>query len=131
MLYKNVIHKWNNRSDEHNQWKSLGEDEKIEYAIQCGIQLGIDSKTENKTSKPEVYFSDDYAGLECSTAKFYYGYEVTENDEWCFTAKIDGIKKIKIPFSELYSDDSGDCLKCLLFGIASVIDKYGINLKKE
>lgn len=80
-----------------------------------------------KNKNPEIYHSDDYAGLECDEAKFYYGYEETENDEWCFTAKINGIEKIKIPFSQLNANDSFDCRECLLFGIAFVINKYGFN----
>ena len=33
MRYDHVVEKWNNAADEFNQWDSLGEVEKIEFAI--------------------------------------------------------------------------------------------------
>ena len=36
-----------------------------------------------KAKKPRIYASDDYAGLEAGGLEFYFGYEVTnEDDEW-------------------------------------------------
>jgi hypothetical protein len=34
-----------------------------------------------------IGISDDYAVLDNEQYKFYYGYEETANDEWCFTAR--------------------------------------------
>lgn len=47
--------------------------------------------------KKEIYYSDDYAGLDAGDLRFYYGYEVTkqiddEDEEWCFNVLKDGIE---------------------------------------
>jgi len=75
--------------------------------------------------KPRVYGASDYAGLETDNAKFYYGYEETEGDEWCFTAEFNN-QKIKVPASKLQVKDTWDCVYCLLVGIGWVVTKYGI-----
>lgn len=92
--------------------------------------------------KPEFYMSDDYAGLKTKGAKFYYGYEkalcpicgkisVTncedhpdEECEWCFTADIDGLEKIVVPFSRLGAEDRWDVVDCCTIGIGWVLTKY-------
>ncbi len=40
----------------------------------------------------EQYYSDDYAGLVSGNLKFYYGYEVEdeETEDWCFNVMKDG-----------------------------------------
>lgn len=68
------------------------------------------------------YYSDDYAGLESGNLKFYYGYEVVdENDNWCFQVRESGevIFKISRPeiekslkYSQLYT-----CNDYLIAGI--------------
>ena len=78
---------------------------------------------------PESYGSDDYAALECENASFYYGYEVTENDEWCFTADFDDVH-IRVPFSKLKAKDQWDCMDCLMMGIGWVLTKYKLTKKK-
>jgi hypothetical protein len=35
MTYEEIKNKWNLLADEFNQWDSLGEDEKIEFAYNC------------------------------------------------------------------------------------------------
>ena len=39
----------------------------------------------------EVYYSDDYAGIDAGNLRFYYGYEVIkrvkDEEEWCFQVK--------------------------------------------
>lgn len=45
--------------------------------------------------KKEIYYSDDYAGLDAGDLRFYYGYEVTlqvddEVEECCFNVVKDG-----------------------------------------
>ena len=39
MTYDQVVAAWNAQADEHNQWDSLGEDEKIEWALKCADQF--------------------------------------------------------------------------------------------
>ena len=36
--YREVIDRWNAQADEYNQWDALGEDEKIEWAMQVAIE---------------------------------------------------------------------------------------------
>ncbi|OGO02712.1 MAG: hypothetical protein A2Y91_02095 [Chloroflexi bacterium RBG_13_54_8] len=70
-----------------------------------------------------TYSSSDYAGLDTEHIKFYYGYEVMQGAEWCFTAKGKGYD-VTIPFPELHVKDSFDCLRCLLAGIGLFLDRY-------
>jgi hypothetical protein len=45
----------------------------------------------------EYAYSDDYAVLVSGNLNFYYGYEVTdENDDWCFQVKKNGQEIFKI-----------------------------------
>ena len=37
--YQQVVAAWNAQADETNQWDALGEDEKIEWALQCRDQI--------------------------------------------------------------------------------------------
>ena len=37
MTYKSIIKAWNQTADEYNQWDSLGEDEKVEFAFLVGV----------------------------------------------------------------------------------------------
>lgn len=75
--------------------------------------------------KPEFGLSDDYAILATENASFYYGYEETDGDEWCFVAKIKGLhEEIKVPFSKLGAKDQWDCSECLMVGIGWFVSKY-------
>lgn len=76
---------------------------------------------------PDVYSSGDYAGFVSKNLTAYYGYEETENDEWCFVAQF-GNEKIKIPSSKLKVDDTFNCQECLLKGLAWVMMKYKLTL---
>ena len=40
-LHSKVVAAWNLHADEYNQWPSLGEDEKVEYAYQLGYKAAI------------------------------------------------------------------------------------------
>jgi len=75
--------------------------------------------------KTNVYSASDYAGMVCDYGAFYYGYEVTTEDEheWCFEAKVNG-EITKIPFSELGVDEKErfDCQACLLYGIGKFLN---------
>jgi len=79
-------------------------------------------------SKPRVSINDDYAVLSTKNASFYYGYEVTINNMWCFEAKFND-EKITIPFSKLGVDDQWEVVECLLSGIGLILAKY--KLKEE
>ncbi|MGD9157198.1 MAG: hypothetical protein PVG39_02205 [Desulfobacteraceae bacterium] len=80
-------------------------------------------------NKPDAYSASDYAGLSFRGGGFYYGYEETsgENDEWCFSAKFDGVE-IVIPFSKLGAKDMFNVNNCLLVGIGWVLAKYKLSL---
>ena len=41
-LHSKVVAAWNSYADEYNQWPSLGEDEKVEYAYQLGYRAAIE-----------------------------------------------------------------------------------------
>jgi len=79
-------------------------------------------------NKPDYYHASDYAGLETKNAKFYYGYEITDdNDEWCFEAEFND-EKITIPFSKLGAKDQSDVNDCLMIGIGWIFAKYKLVL---
>jgi len=100
--------------------------------IECPECKRVDNETE-KTQKasgqldrrirPTVLLSDDYAVLSTENHEFYYGYEETENLEWCFTTTINE-EKIKVPFSKLKVKDEFACAENLLIGIGWVLTKY-------
>ena len=39
MTAQQIIEKWNQAADEYNQWDTLGEDEKLEFAFLLGRKL--------------------------------------------------------------------------------------------
>ena len=41
MTYDEIKLAWNAQADEHNQWDELGEDEKVEWAFDCGAGLSM------------------------------------------------------------------------------------------
>jgi hypothetical protein len=77
--------------------------------------------------KPDVYIAGDYAGLKTNNLTAYYGYEETEDDEWCFVARF-GNEVIRIPASKLKVRDKTDCQECLLMGLAWLTMKYHLTL---
>ena len=82
---------------------------------------------ERNMKKPNFYSASDYAGLRFEGGSFYYGYEHTQNDEWCFVAKLDGVEKqIEVPFSKLGAKDQWNCVECLMIGIGWVLTKYNL-----
>ena len=54
--------------------------------------------------KNEVYYSDDYAGLNTGDIEFYYGYEAEEKWEWCFLVKKNGTPIMLLPTSKIQSE---------------------------
>jgi len=83
-----------------------------------------------KITEPRAYFAGDYAELSCENAKFYYGYEVEDEEgRWCFTADIKGVDgTITIPFSKLGVRDMFDVPTCLTVGIGWVLTRYKIGV---
>lgn len=74
-------------------------------------------------SKSKFYWSDDYAGLEANGIRFYYGYEVTLEDEWCFEMSKDGKVLATIPASKLGKVNNPDePPEMLMAGIRQMID---------
>ena len=79
-------------------------------------------------NRPTLGISSDYAVLGFNGGSFYYGYEHTVDDEWCFVAKFNG-KEIVIPASKLGSG-SFNVEENLLTGIGWVLAKYDL-VEKE
>lgn len=84
-----------------------------------------------KTTGVTVYSASDYAGLSVGKYRFYYGYEATVcwthgadagcedcDDEWAFTADVDGVEVLRIGRSRL--GDNG-MVMCLLHGIGQFL----------
>ncbi len=73
----------------------------------------------------EQYYSDDYAGLDAGNLKFYYGYEVVDEEDkdmWCFQVKKDGkeihrITKNQIDKFVANTDQLDDVRDYLIAGI--------------
>lgn len=74
-------------------------------------------------NKPQCSIASDYAVLSTKNASFYFGYEKTIGDEWCFEAKFNGVI-ITIPFSRLKAKDMFDVVDCLMVGIGWILAKY-------
>jgi hypothetical protein len=71
----------------------------------------------------EVYTSDDYCGLTTKNISFYFGYEVTdENDEWCFTVTKNGKKFMKIPKTKLHPEQREEPFWYLIAGIGHYLN---------
>ena len=51
----------------------------------------------------EIYYSDDYVGLDSGNLKFYYGYEVEEptTADWCFQVRKNGDEIFRLSSSEI------------------------------
>ena len=92
-------------------------------------------------NKTNVYWSDDYAGLESGDYSFYYGYEKTlcpfhktercscDEQEWCFVAEIKEQEVVRIPSSKLWFENK-EVMEMLLLGIGCFLNDNPIG-KKE
>lgn len=69
----------------------------------------------------DVYTSDDYCGMSSGRYSFYYGYEITKNGQWCFTADVDGKEVMRLKRSELWPEDGEEPFWYLLAGIAQFL----------
>ena len=38
IIYQDIIELWNDQADEWNQWDSLSEEEKVEFAYEMGVK---------------------------------------------------------------------------------------------
>ena len=47
MTYKEIKELWNKQADEFNQWDQSSEEEKIDFAYECGFNKGYDVAEEN------------------------------------------------------------------------------------
>lgn len=50
------------------------------------------------------FIASDYSGLSGGRFSFYYGYEKTLNDEWCFVAYENNVEVLRLPSSKLGND---------------------------
>ena len=107
------------------------------------LHLEKEFKEKNNTN---VYYSDDYAGLEVGKYSFYFGYEVTvcpkhknkdcedlydcDLREWAFQAKIDNKVVMTVPASELWFEHK-DVLEYLLLGIGKFLDNQPTQPSRE
>ena len=51
--------------------------------------------------KLDIYYSDDYAGLELEGISFYFGYEEIKGGEWTFTVRKGKKLLMKLSQSEI------------------------------
>ena len=64
------------------------------------------------------YIADDYAVVAGGRFSFYFGYEETIDDEWCFVVKEIGVEILRLRQSELGVKDRWNVGENLLAGIA-------------
>lgn len=69
------------------------------------------------------YSASDYAGVYGGVVAFYYGYEQTLGDEWCFVAKERGVETLRLPQSKLGCKDPWGVEENLLAGIAQWLER--------
>lgn len=70
-----------------------------------------------------LYTASDYAGLSAGAVNFYFGYEQTMFDEWCFVAKEHGKETLRLPQSKLGVRDRWDVTENLLAGIGLWLER--------
>lgn len=87
----------------------------------------------NSDKQPNIdtFINDDYTALDVKidgkrALEFYFGYEVEEDDEWCFTASENGKEVMRIKASELSSNNE-EIVRYLLIGIG----KYLLEKNKD
>ena len=64
-------------------------------------------------------YSDDCIVMDAGGRRFYYGYEETKDNEWCFVVSRDGTEKFRAKTSELDSRDSFDVVENFLAGMVA------------
>lgn len=78
-------------------------------------------KNFRKENGVDVYTSDDYCGMSVGDISFYYGYEVTQKGEWCFTATVGEKEVLRLRTSQLWGEDNEEPFFYLLGGIAQFL----------
>lgn len=70
-----------------------------------------------------IYVASDYAGLSGGGVEFYFGYEETLDDEWCFVVKERGVETLRLPQSKLGVKDRWAVETNLMAGIAEWLER--------
>lgn len=71
-----------------------------------------------------IYLASDYAGLITKKWDFYYGYEETQDDEWCFVAWDKDNKEIARYKASEFAERDGESPEIfLLEGLAKFLDE--------
>ena len=69
------------------------------------------------------YIASDYAGVAGGGVSFYFGYEETMYDEWCFVVKEHGKEILRLTQSELGVKDRFAVEENLLAGISEWLER--------
>jgi hypothetical protein len=69
------------------------------------------------------YIASDYAGVSGGGISFYYGYEETQFDEWCFVAREGDKEILRLPQSQLGCKDRWNVGENLLAGIGKWLER--------
>lgn len=77
-----------------------------------------------------IYVASDYAGLSGGRFAFYFGYEETLDDEWCFVVKENGEETLRIPQSKLGCKDQWDVTANLMAGISEWLERTSTECTK-
>lgn len=110
--------------------QALSERRRLDYSAKRKAEqlLAANFKATNNF---EYYGASDYTGIKIDNLEFYYGYEVTDdNDEWCFLVKEDGIEEMKIPQSQLWYIKDAVMELYLLSGIALYMQSKGLTRRQ-
>lgn len=68
------------------------------------------------------YVASDYAGVSGGGVTFYYGYEETLGEEWCFVVRESGKETMRIPQSKLGCKDRWNVVENLMAGISQWLE---------
>ena len=78
----------------------------------------------------KFYIASDYAGVSGGGIAFYYGYEETFREEWCFVVRKNGKETMRIPSTEL-GGDRFNVAENLLIGISKWLQHYDAASSEE
>lgn len=70
------------------------------------------------------YLASDYAGLSGGAVSFYFGYEKTMFDEWCFVATEYGEETMRVQQSKLGVKDRWNVQENLMAGISKWLERH-------
>lgn len=69
------------------------------------------------------YVASDYAGLSGGAVSFYFGYEKTMSDEWCFVVEEHGEETMRLPQSKLGVKDRWAVEENLMAGVSKWLER--------